>query len=187
MFLFLFFLGTISGGSELFARADVKRFDALREKALELCKAGRVKDSLPYFEKMVELQPYNEMALYMLALALLHQENVERPEAAEARKYRKDCLRAADLLTRTVAMQERYSLRSEDLGLRYMYLGLAYWYGGDSLRALSAFRKSYEADFIRLDAIYNQYCILEELGRDREAQVVLERYLELRKKVQVDD
>ncbi len=162
-------------------RADVKRFRALRERAVELAKAGKVSAGLPYFEKMVQLQPYNETALYLLSLALLHRPNIPRD------RYRRGLRRAVALLKTCVKMQKRYRERSPALGLRYFYLGMAYWYSGDSMRALTAFRSSYRADFQRVDAVYNEYALLEELGLRVQADLVRRRYLKLLKTLDVDD
>ena len=64
---------------------------------------------------------------------------------------------------------------------------MAYWYSGDSMRALTAFRSSYRADFQRVDAVYNEYALLEELGLRVQADLVRRRYLKLLKTLDVDD
>lgn len=161
--------------------AERQRFAQLLARARELAAKNEIGRSIPYWEEMARLQPYNEQALYRLALAHLYRRDVG------AAAYRKGCLRAAHLLRRAAAMQERVSLRSPDLGLRYLYLGLALWYAGDALSALGAFQASYRADFERRDAVFNQLAIHEELGHETEAVVVRRELKRLSKDVGTDD
>ena len=162
------------------ARGD--RFRKLYDRALELIEAGGYTRSIPLLRKMAELQPYNERALYMLSLALLYQEKLVDPK-----RYRADLKEAIDNLRETSVIWRRVAPRGEELGLRYFYLGLALWYYGEPVQALEAFRACYRADFERLDAVYNQYALLEELGKYREAQEVWIQYKQLQDTNTIDD
>lgn len=158
-----------------------REFQKLEKRALELVGSGEIDSALPYFRRMAKLQPYNERALYLLALALLYRKKVTEEE------YLKNCHEAIRLLENCVELQTRFRNRSRPLGLRYFYLGMAFWFGGDSLQALKAFQNSYRADFERLDAIYNQYAILEEMGRSGEAAEIRNQYEKLSRFVNIDD
>ena len=130
---------------------------------------------------MARLQPYNEKALWLYALALLHQKRASKGA------FKRDARRAVRLLQSCVLMQKRYRKRSRALGLRYFFLGMAFWYAGDSLQALYSFQKAYRADYDRLDAVYNEYALLNELGKKGEATLALRRYIRLVKSSKVDD
>ena len=166
---------TVIGGAER------KRFSDLLVRARELTSRGEAGRSIPYWEEMARLQPYNERALYRLALAHLYRRDVD------AVAYRKGCRRAAGLLRQTVTMQERVGPRGPDLGLQYLYLGLALWYGGDSSAALSAFQAAYRADFERRDAVFNRLAIHEELGQEAEAAAVRAELRKLSQDAGTDD
>lgn len=167
-------------GTNLPARGD--RYRKLYDRAFELIDAGSYTRSIPLLRKMSELQPYNERALYMLSLALLYQEKPVSPE-----QYRKDLKEAIDNLRQTVVIWRRVAPRGEELGLRYFYLGLAFWYYGEPVQALESFRACYRADFERLDAIYNQFALLEELGKYKEAEEVWVQYQQLQDTNTIDD
>lgn len=163
-------------------RTESTIFQQLKERALALTNEGKLSEAIPYWKKMVELQPYNEKALYQLALVLLLQEKELSPDEA-----RKQATEAVHLLEECVRLQLSVSNRGPDAGLRFFYLGMALWYSGESLRAVSAFENSYRADFQRVDAIYNQATILAELGYRERSDQTLARYRELAKKLQQDD
>lgn len=151
-------------------------------RARELMMDGQFSASLPYLEKLHKRQPFEEKTGYYLALALLYQ---EKPRSKTA--YRQDLRRAVALLSHSIEQYTRIADRGEELGLRYFYQGLAYWYGQDALKALYAFRAAYRADFERLDAVYNQFAILEELGKWDEADLVRNQYRRLLKSSAIDD
>lgn len=161
--------------------ADRQRFNALQTKAVNLARQGKVGASVPYWEEMVRLQPYNEGALYRLALAHLHRKDVG------GEQYREGCRRAVGLLRQAVTMQQRVSVRGPELGLRFLYLGLALWYSGEAEQAESAFLNAYRADFERRDAVYNRFAVLSEAGKHAEARVVEQEYLRISKDTSLDD
>ena len=163
--------------------ADPVLFQKLSEAAADHVRAGRFSASLPYYRKMVRLEPYNERALFLLAQALLFQEQ----PAVNAASYRRGIREAQQLLSRCVAEHTRIADRSPELGLRYLYLGLALWFDGKAERALSAFERSYRADFERLDALYNEFAVLEELGKFAEADLKRQELASLQKSATVDD
>ncbi len=168
----------LAAGFDLGAQS---RFSMLHSRARDLASRGAVGDAVPYLEEMVRLQPYNERALFLLASALLHRRDLS------AEPYRRGCRRAADLLRQAATMHARVSSRGQELGLRYLYLGLALWYGGDSRAALAAFQAAYRADFERRDAVFNQLAIHEELGQEAEAEVVRREIRKLSKDPGLDD
>lgn len=172
------FLLLLAVGFDLGAQS---RFSMLHSRARDLASRGAVGAAVPYLEEMVRLQPYNERALFLLALALIHRRDLP------AEPYRGGCRRAAELLRRAAAMHARVSPRGQELGLRYLYLGLALWYGGDSRAALAAFQAAYRADFERRDAVFNQLAIHEELGQEAEAEVVRREIQKLSKDPGLDD
>ncbi len=151
---------------------EAGRYSALVERAGELARAGRYRESIPYLRKLVELRPYDERALYHLALALLHQEApVSRESYGEAARLLQEC----------EAMQEQVQDFGPALGLRRFYLGLALWRSGRSEPALAAFERSFAADPDgRSDAVYNMFAIHDELGHVSRARILLERYKGLR-------
>ncbi len=163
-----------------FARGD--RYRQLYDRAFELIEAGSYQASIPLLRKMAELQPYNERAHYTLALALLYQE-----KPVPAAPYKASLKEAIQHFRATVEVWKRVSPRGEELGLRYFYLGLALWYYGEPVQALEAFRASYRADFERLDAVYNQFALLEELGKYQEAAEVWVLYKQLQDTNTIDD
>jgi len=154
----------------------------LIQRGRELMLDGQFSNSLPYLEKLHRREPHHEKTGYYLALALIYQ---EKPVSKKA--YREDLQRAVALLARSIEQYSRISDRGEELGLRYFYQGLAYWYGQDALKALHAFRAAYRADFERLDAVYNQFSILEELGKWEEADLARNHYRRLLKSSSIDD
>lgn len=173
-------LTLVLGAGALSARGD--RYRKLYDRVFELIEANSYTAAIPLLRKMVELQAYNERARYMLALALLYQEKPVSPE-----QYRQDLKEAIDHLRETIKIWSRVAPRGEELGLRYFYLGLALWYYGEPVQALESFRACYRADFERLDAVYNQFALLEELGKYREAQEVWIQYRQLQDTNTIDD
>lgn len=154
----------------------------LQRTARVLLENGRLRESLPYLRRLAELQPYDEVQIYRLALALLYQDGAPAPAAYEA-----DLKQAIVRLEDCVARQLRVAERGEALGLRLFHLGVAYWYAGDLGRAYSAFERSQRADFLRLDALYNMYAIQEELGHAGEAAMLRNRYRKLVARQDLDD
>lgn len=158
------------------------RIRELQRTARVLLENGRLRESLPYLRRLAELQPYDEVQIYRLALALLYQDGSPSPAA-----YQADLKQAIVRLEDCVARQLRVAERGEALGLRLFHLGVAYWYAGDLGRAYSAFERSQRADFLRLDALYNMYAIQEELGHAGEAAMLRNRYLKLVARQDLDD
>lgn len=156
------------------------RFRLLHQEAMRLSALGEIQKSIPYFEKMLELQPYNEEAKYLLACAYLYQEN-------PGKDYGRDVSASILLLEDASRLQLSVTDRSENLGLRYFQLAMAYWMKGDLAQAISVFEKSYRADFQRLDAIYNRFVLYHQLGKPTEAGIELRRYQRLTKASGIDD
>ncbi|MBI3395159.1 MAG: hypothetical protein HY042_04945, partial [Spirochaetia bacterium] len=150
------------------------RYSDLQDKVRTLVKEGLVDEAKPYAAAMIEAQPYNENAQYLYARILLLGRS---PEA-----FRENCRKADALLASSAKILEGVSDRGEPLGLRLFYLGLARWYCGDPVQAVSMFQRSFRADFQRLDALYNIYAILEEQGARAEAEVAWKAYLRASKK-----
>lgn len=164
------------------ARSERELYQDLATRSRELLARGRISQSIPYLRRMLELQPYNENAMYRLSLALIYQE-----EPVPREEYLRDLREAARLLEEGIVMQARVEERSEALGLRHYHRGVALWYAGEARQALAAFERSYRADFLRLDALYNQYAILEELGKEAEAREIQARYRRLSTRQGIDD
>ncbi len=181
-FLAFNFLSLLFFSRQVFAQSTSQlRIRLLQEKADSLLQTDRVKESIPYLKKIYEIQPFNEKAGFRLALALLNQEG--EPSAS----YISDCREAARILSQCAALMRNVSERGPELGLRYFYLGMAHWFAGDALRAITDFQNSYRADFLRIDSVYNQYVIQEELGNESEARLLRQQYIRLAGKVQSDD
>ncbi|MBX7057302.1 MAG: hypothetical protein K1X75_04505 [Leptospirales bacterium] len=173
-------LGAGLGAESVNQRRD--RIRALEAESAALLRDGRIQATIPLLSRLVELEPYNENALYRLALALLYQES---PPSAAA--YRESLQQARRLLERCAVLQSEVSERGSALALRHFHLGMLLWMQGDRNGALAAFERSYLADYQRLDALYNQYAIQEELGQLAAAAATRKRYLRLVARGDLDD
>jgi len=147
------------------------------------------KELIPYFRKAYRLNrfsalkkgadrlhrslPHSEGARYLHALALLFQE-----EATDLDAYRNDCARAAAILEESVAEFRALAASGEnrEIAERYFYLGVARWFAGRPLDALSPFKKSFQHDPTRIEALFNLHALLLELGRTAEAAHYRELY-----------
>lgn len=159
-----------------------ERIRRLEAESSALLNASRIAEAIPILEKLAELQPYNEPALYRLALALLYQQQI-----GEERDYQRDLLRARNLLAESVQRLERIQTRGSDLSMRHFHLGMAQWMLGERDAALASFERSYRADFLRVDALYNQYALLQELGQNSAAEAMRLRYVRLVSRGDLDD
>ncbi len=159
-----------------------ERIRRLEAESSALLNASRIAEAIPILEKLAELQPYNEPALYRLALALLYQQQI-----GEERDYQRDLLRARNLLAESVQRLERIQTRGSDLSMRHFHLGMAQWMLGERDAALASFVRSSRAGFLRVDALYNQYALLQELGQNSAAEAMRLRYVRLVSRGDLDD
>lgn len=164
-------------GGEEERRGKGSLFNALQDRAYLLVQKGEIRASIPYFRKMVQLQPYNERLLYNYALSLLYQEKVENRIDYEA-----DCRTAVGFLQKSIRLREQTGERNRFLALRYFHLGMGLWFLHRPDEAERSFAKSDSLDPGDGEALFNRIAILEDLGRIREMVPLEGRYRNLQSK-----
>lgn len=138
----------------------------LEQKAMELFVQSAL-EARPYFQKLYERQPYNDRVRYRLALCYLYPGQDLSPEV-----YRQDLAEAVTLLKESIGIHSGIQEKSRPVADRYFHLGVAYWYSGNRVAALDAFRKSEETGFALPLTGYYRFILLEELGRIAEADAL---------------
>lgn len=127
----------------------------LYQKGAALARAGKIKDSVVLFQRVVALSPWYCLGHYGLGKAYLHQER----KNSDAIKH----LKKATELDRTYAPA-------------HFYLGFAYLLGGKKLKAIHSFQRAYTIDEEYIESLFNIGVIYDLMGAPLKSHLYFRRY-----------
>ncbi len=164
--------------SVIAAQNQQQVYSELKKQAKKLLQKNQLQAGIPYLQKMVSLQPYNETALFWLAQAIVYQE-----EGQDSQIYQAQLKEAIHLLKRCVEIHHNIDSTSSALALRLFHLGIAYWYANHLDLARNSFSRSYHIDDKnkkrRIAALYNQAALERNMGNFLTSNQLYNKYLKL--------
>ncbi len=145
---------------------------------MELAARGELSAARSLFRTLHNSEPNTERYTYHYALALLYFRKKETGESPSPAERRRELQEAVRLLEECVQLLQGTGGR-EALALRQFHLGMAWWYLGETARALASFRRSSATHPLQGEHYYNLYRILLRSGHPVEANSYRRRFLQL--------